>query len=125
MPLQKVREQFTKSELAIMGWRGSEIAYNMRSQANSPPRGVPNHHPTSQNQATGLPQGLNGESYGAQDEDIRRLEERLGPVVVTKLGGTDGQVDLRKKSPPTKSSPPSTSSINLLLRPRTKPPKPV
>lgn len=82
MPTREIRERFTKSELVIMGWRGSEMSYNMDNKINTPmmaPRDggyEPTHAVT-------------------QSDDLQRLEERLGPVAV-KMVDERGRVDLRK-----------------------------
>ncbi len=90
MPLREVHAKFTKSELVIMAWRSSEVAYNLKTR--------PGVFKVQQDDNNGLRPSLvakNDIPGQVQDDELRAIEERLGPIAY-KLGGEGGKVDLRK-----------------------------
>jgi len=85
MPLHEIRQRFTKSDMAVMAWRATEMAANMRDRTLPSAR---------------LPEKLDGGSYNFMenvdhDEMLKRIEERLGPIV-WKMTDERGEIDLRK-----------------------------
>lgn len=78
LPLRQVERTYRKSELALMGWRNSEIAANMAAQRNK------------------TPQFNDQPAIHVPDEAMDVLEERLG-AVAAKL---DEDLDLRKLTGP-------------------------
>ncbi len=79
MPLKKVYEIYTKSEMAIQGWRSSEIAANMGER----------YRERGNERATNAPSTYNPQATEAELE----LERRFGPDLVAKL---DEDLDFRK-----------------------------
>ncbi len=77
MPLRQILKTYTKSELSIIAWRSAETAYNMSQIQCQQPANV-------------------GKEPGDRPVEASELEEKLGPVIVDKFGGVDGEVDLRK-----------------------------
>lgn len=78
MPLREIYKRYTKSEMALQGWRSSEIAYNMS-----------NHYKRGSESASGAP--VAGRGYISEEESA--LEARFGPALVAKL---DEELDMRK-----------------------------
>ena len=78
MPLRDIYKKYTKSEMAMQGWRSSEIAHNMSE-----------HHARRNDRAEGAPNAPSG--YVSDAESA--LERRLGADLVNKL---DEDLDFRK-----------------------------
>lgn len=81
MPVREIAKKYTKSELAIVAWRSAETAHNLEV-------------------ATKVRRPHSDSSTGPETPGNRipedTLEVKMGPEVVAKLGGEDGEVDLRK-----------------------------
>lgn len=94
MPLREIRKRYTKSDMAIMAWRGSEVSYNMqRNREVSASRRLPaNVSEGIRNAPTGRQEGWD---YDLPEPEFKALEEKLSPFVV-KLVNEEGRVDLRK-----------------------------
>lgn len=86
IPIREIRKKYTKSELAIMGWRSREMSFNLQ--------GVSNHHPQGSDSSTNLPDPKDLIPETVPDRVIRQLEERMGPTIVAKIEKA-GEVDLR------------------------------
>jgi hypothetical protein len=86
MPSREIRRRFTRSDMAIMGWRSAEMSANMRDKTV---RKAP------------LPSSMDGETYGNgmenvdHDEVLKKIEDRLGGIVY-KMVDERGEIDLRK-----------------------------
>jgi hypothetical protein len=88
IPLREIRKMFTKSELVMMAWRSSEIAYNMEMRTKDVRREI--------NQPRSAPASITPiRETGITTEEERALEERLGPVAV-KLDDGQGGHTLKK-----------------------------
>lgn len=70
MPMRMIEERFTRSELALMGWRSRETAYNMRSTQSRP-----------------------RPAQAEENRAIRALEARMG-TVANKAETENGDIDL-------------------------------
>ena len=86
MSQREIRQKFTKSELAALGWRSTEVAYNMEAMR-------PEQHQSLANVNT-APSRYVPPVY--TDEEITALEARMGPVVHKVANMEDGSVDLAK-----------------------------
>jgi hypothetical protein len=71
LPLREARRRYKRSELAIMSWRSSELAYNMGQRVKSSPSMAPM----------------------VEDAAISVLEQKLGPIG-NKITNESGEVDL-------------------------------
>jgi hypothetical protein len=76
MPLRQILKTYTKSELSIIAWRSAETAHNMNEMQQDRPVMAPAKIETPVSEL--------------------ELERKLGPAIVDKFGGIDGEVDLRK-----------------------------
>jgi len=76
LPLRELRRKYTKSEMAIAGWRSLETASNMRQQTIAPA------------QQSQIPPS-------AQDAIERDLEEKIGDFA-EQLVNEKGEIDLRR-----------------------------
>ena len=85
IPMREIRRRFKRSEIAMLAWRSGEMAYNMSTTRNKSHLERPNG---AQTEYTGPPPVHS-------EQEIRMLEERLGPVAV-KMVNEEGDVDLRK-----------------------------
>jgi hypothetical protein len=85
IPIREVRKRFKRSEIAILAWRSSEMGYNMSVTRNKP---ILDRSNGAQTDYTGPPPVHS-------EQEIRMLEERLGPVAI-KMVNEQGEVDLRK-----------------------------
>jgi hypothetical protein len=75
LPLRELRKRYTKSEMFVMAWRSSEIAYNMGKLHKT-------EAPTPEKVAT-----------ASQSAYEARLESQLGSIV-DKLTDEEGEVSL-------------------------------
>lgn len=82
MPLRQILKTYTKSELAIIAWRSGESAYNLDQMHKERADGISNNN-------------LKPDDIPTEDW-ISEIEDKMGADVVEKLGGIDGEVDLRK-----------------------------
>ena len=86
MPSREIRRRFTRSDMAIMGWRSAEMSANMRDKTV---RSAP------------LPSSMDGvESHSKfesveHDAVLKQIEDRLGGIVY-KMVDERGEIDLRK-----------------------------
>lgn len=76
LPLRELRKKYTKSEMALAGWRSMETAANMRQQTIAPA------------QQSQLP-------VQAQDAIERDLEDKIGDFA-EQLVNENGEIDLRR-----------------------------
>lgn len=81
MPLRELRKKYTKSEMAIAGWRGAEMAANMREQRIAPAANAQHARAMAE----------------PMDEIERQLEEKIGSFA-HELVDENGEVDLRRVS---------------------------
>ena len=72
LPLREARKRYKRSELAIMSWRSSELAYNMGQRVKS---SSPSFAPM------------------LEDAAVSALEHKLGSIG-DKITNVDGEVDL-------------------------------
>lgn len=86
LPLREVYGKYTKSELAMLAWRSSEMAANMHHDYQSP----------AVNGATPALEGAKLPSYQPFDREMEVLEDALGPVAA-KL---TEDLDMRKLTGP-------------------------
>jgi hypothetical protein len=83
MPSREIRRRFTRSDMAIMGWRSAEMSANMRDKTVQ------------------LPSSMDGEvqhsKFESVDHDtvLKNIEDRLGGIVY-KMVDERGEIDLRK-----------------------------
>lgn len=82
---REIRNRFTKSDIAIMGWRSREVSANMRSKTL---RTAPS---PSKIDGTGYPLMEDVE----HDAVLKGIEDRLGDVVY-KMTDEKGEIDLRR-----------------------------
>lgn len=88
LPLREVKKRYTKSDMAIMAWRSSETAYNMKKSIMAP---------VSQAQRQNYTQPDRPEMRSAiSNRDLELLEQRLGPVAIKLEEQGDGEFDLGK-----------------------------
>ena len=80
--MREVRKRFCKSEMALMAWRSSEMAHNMRTRM--------------QNTVTERDNGSQPVLSGAE----QALEERLGGDVVHNMVDDAGEISLRRLTGP-------------------------
>ena len=85
MPSREIRRRFTRSDMAIMGWRSAEMSANMRDKTVRKAQ---------------LPSSMDGGAVGTMenvdhDEVLKKIEDRLGGIVY-KMVDTRGEIDLRK-----------------------------
>jgi hypothetical protein len=88
MPMREIREKFTKSELAILGWASAEQAFFMRRHRSTPVGGDKGLY--------GSTNAQNEVSMGRPTPAEEVLEQRLGPTVVEKMVDKQGNIDLRQ-----------------------------
>jgi len=79
--------------MAIMAWRSSEMAHNLREHGVDTNQGG-----TPGNRAKRLPQAPSSDfmDHAITEPELQRLEERLGPVAYKLMDEKTGEVDLRK-----------------------------
>jgi hypothetical protein len=87
MPLRQIQKTYTKSEMAMMGWRSAEMSANMRSRVGEPskvgPRAVRDVY-----EAAGT---------AVDPKELERIEAKLGPTVIANMQDEEtGEIDLRK-----------------------------
>lgn len=75
LPVRELRQRYTKSEMAIMAWRSSEMSHNM-SQMTAKNGGGPE-----------------------EDKQLSALERRLGGIA-EKIENEKGELDLHKLTGP-------------------------
>ena len=96
MPMREIQKKYTKSEIAIMAWRSSEMAFNMGVNTLSQAVNKPVAPVAASNPA------LNGgpEQYleTVSDPELKIIEERLGPVAYKIMDEKTGEVNLTKLS---------------------------
>ena len=80
---REIRNRFTKSDIAIMGWRSREVSANMRSKTLRP------------NVPAAPDVNVSGFENVDYDAHLKAIEDRLGPVVF-KMTNDEGEIDLRK-----------------------------
>jgi len=86
MPSREIRRRFTRSDMAIMGWRSAEMSANMRDKTV---RTAP------------LPSSMDGEvqhsKFESVDHDavLKNIENRLGGIAY-KMTDERGEIDLRR-----------------------------
>lgn len=85
MPTREIRRRFTKSDMAIMGWRSAEVSANMRDRTY---RGLKSSDIAAESGA-GLFENVE------RDEMLKGVETRLGGIVY-KMTDERGNVDLRR-----------------------------
>lgn len=86
MPSREIRSRFTKSDIAIMGWRAAETAANMR---NKTLRRMPQRTTTTDD---GIHFGMESVEH---DEFLHGVEARLQGIV-HKIVDDKGNIDLRR-----------------------------
>lgn len=86
MPMRQILKQYTKSELAVIGWRSTEIAYNMDQV----------HREHVDDAARRAPETARAIVETVDERELRAIEARLGPVVYKMVDEKTGDVDLRK-----------------------------
>lgn len=86
MPQREIRRRFTKSDLALMGWRSAEVSANMRDTRR---------HPVALPEAGDRFQLPYATQSPEHEERMRVIEERLGGIVY-KMVDDRGEIDLRK-----------------------------
>lgn len=97
LPQAEIRKRFTFSDLAIMGWRGAEMNYNMRTSIS--------HGPGPREQfgdVEGMVEKAYESGYYGNDafaDQCMKIEEQLGDVA-HKMVNDKGQVDLRRLTGP-------------------------
>lgn len=82
LPLREIKKRYKKSEMAIMAWRSSEMAFNMKANLHVP-----------QGQRVAQPQQREELHSAVSDDALALLERRLGPIV-SKLENKNGEIDL-------------------------------
>lgn len=93
LPQAEIRKRFTFSDLAILGWRGAEMNYNMRSSIA--------HSPSPREQfgdAEDMVERAYQSGYYGNDafaDRCMQIEEQLGDVA-NKMVDDRGHVDLRR-----------------------------
>jgi hypothetical protein len=114
MPMREVLKCYTKSELAILAWRSTELAQNMKHRRE----GAQNPLPSVPKRTTGRPEAKNGDytedvhtdlpgkdpgnlyenipEHGVSDRELKFIEERFGPTVVERFVDERGEINLRK-----------------------------
>ena len=93
MPMREIYKRFTKSELAIMGWRSAELAYNMHVS-----------HGRGANDGARRPlidedMDLRGRSEPDVEHQLRVMGEALAPIA-KKMVNERGEIDLRRLTGP-------------------------
>ncbi len=80
MPLREVMKKYTKSEVAIMAWRSSEIGYNMSSRAIE---GQVDR--MLQQQPKSNVDSIYEEISPVKDAELAEIEKRLGPTIIAQM----------------------------------------
>jgi len=84
MSVRQIQVTYTRSEMAIIGWRSSEMSFNMKQDRK-----------TASSQAS---QPRTAQEYTSARE--AEIEARLGPDVIKKMQNEKGEIDLRKLTGP-------------------------